>query len=240
MSLQDRSFSGKTIRPSPEVRIEDDGSFGVIATPWGPRSTVKRVTEALSDFILSAKTDMENTSPFQVLTCLSPLANTLRAGIMLANDIIYREENKSEYQSGVELLVFTRNSTEIAFVQIGQPHVILNRTSRPGSPMIPIGVQLDLSMEWSVGKKILSPLPHDLLGLYTTSNFQVMMFRPMPGDELIFLSRTELPPSLLQTPPSERTLESLSRILAKDDPDQPFWLGTYAVPVWKNSSEEAA
>ena len=65
------------------------------------------------------------------MTCLSPQANNLRAAVMLANDVIYREENKNEYQSGAEVFVFSRNATEVSFVQIGQPHVFLHRKSKP-------------------------------------------------------------------------------------------------------------
>src|SRR4051794_4042535 len=108
MSFDERSFMGKVMRPSPEVHVEADGSFGAVVTPWGSRGSVKRVIETMSDFIMSAKNDMEATSPFQMMTCISPSANNLRAAVMLANDTIYREENKHEYQSGVELFAFAR------------------------------------------------------------------------------------------------------------------------------------
>ncbi len=152
------------------------------------------------------------------------------------NDIVYREENKNEYLSGAELFVFSRNANELCFVQVGQPHLFLNRKSQP---LMPIGPQLDLSLEWSPLTKPLPPLPHELLGLHSTSNFHVVSFRPMPGDELIFLSRPRLPVSFFQAPPEARRLESLTKILAADDPEEPFWLGIYPLPVWKHAEDAA-
>lgn len=237
MSVEQRSFSGKTLRPTPEVHVEADTSFGAIVTPWGTRAGVKRVVESLSDFILSSKNDIENTSPFKIMTCLSPLANTLRSAVMLANDVMYREENKNEYQNGVELFAFSRSANELSYVQIGQPHVILHRKSMP---LIPLSLQMDLGMEWSTAKLKLPPLPHDLLGLHGTSNFHVVSFRPMPGDELILLSRSHLPNAVLQAAPADRNIDGLSRILAADDAEQPFWLGIIALSAKAATGEEAA
>ena len=113
MSFDQRSYSGKVFRPTPELSIQEDGSFGVIATPWGPRDGAKKAVELLTDYVLSARQDMEATSPFQKLTCLSPLANSLRAGLMMANDTLYREENKAEYTTGCEILVFAHAEGEL-------------------------------------------------------------------------------------------------------------------------------
>jgi hypothetical protein len=243
VSFSDRSFSGSgspkgsAFRPSPEVKFEEDGSFGAIVTPWGSRACAKRVIDTLSDFILSAKNDIESTSPFQLMTCLSPTGNNLRTAVMLANDVLYREENKSDYQAGVELFAFSRTSNEFSFAQIGHPQVLLHRKS---TPLRLLGSQLDLAFEWSTAKRLFAPLPHNLLGLHSTSNFQVVSFRPIPGDELIFLSRTYCPATLLQQTGSEINLDDLSRLLAKDNSEQPFWLGRYQLPIWKSLGAEDA
>jgi hypothetical protein len=232
--MNERSFSGKTLRPSPEIHFSEDGSFGAIVTPWGGRSSVGRVVDMLTDFISSAKSDLDATSPFQTLTCISPTANNLRAAVMLTNDVLYREENKNEYASGVELLVFSRNATEFCFVQIGQPNVFLSRAGQ----LTPLSVQTDLSMEWSRAGKNLSPLPHELIGVYSTSNFRVVSFRPSAGDKLIFISHSHLPASFYQTTEDQRNLEDLSQLLAKEQPDHPFWMGVYEIPTWKAAVQE--
>lgn len=222
MAFNDRSYSGKLFRPSPEVHIEEDGSLGVIATPWGGRQGARKVIDLMRDYVQSARQDMEATSPFQKLSCLSPLANNLRVAIMLANDALYREDNKSEYTSGVEVLAFAHSNNELAFAQVGLPHFLL---SRKGLPWIPLSVQIDLSTEMSQPPNILPPLPQNLLGLHTTSNMNISSFRTQPGDRLIFLSHSVASHPLYTHGFDEATLEKVSSTLSEKYPDLPFWLG---------------
>jgi hypothetical protein len=224
MGFIERSYSGKLFRPKPDVYMEEDGSFGVIATPWGNHASARRVSEILRDYVLSARQDMEATSPFQMLTCLSPLANSLRVGVMLANDSIYREENKAEYTAGVEVLVFARQENELAFAQVGYPHLFL---ARSGLPWIPLSVQMDLSTEFSVADHILPPLPHNLIGLHATTNMNVSSFKIQAEDRLIFLSHTVVSSPLFQLPFEKTTLDDVSQALSNGYPDLPFWLGVY-------------
>jgi hypothetical protein len=223
MTITDRSYSGKLFRPTPEIYLEEDGSFGIIATPWGSRNGAKKVIELMKDYIQSARQDMEATSPFQKLSAISPLANNLRVGIMLANDSLYREENKAEYTCGVEVLVFAHSQQELAYAQVGAPHFFLGRKTLP---WIPLSVQIDLSTELSRPPNMLSPLPQNLLGLHTTSNMNIASFKTQPGDRLIFLSHSVVSHPLYTLPFQNATLETISTTLSKQFPDLPFWLGT--------------
>lgn len=222
LHLEERSYSGKLFRPKPEVYLEEDGSFGVVATPWGPRGAAKRAIDILKDYILSARQDMEATSPFQKLTCLSPLANSLRVGVMLANDSLYREENKAEYVAGVEVLVFAHQMGELAFAQVGYPHLFL---ARPGMPWIPLSVQVDLATEISRPPDVLAPLPQNVLGLHTTTNMNVSSFKIQPQDRLVLLSHSVVTNPLYNLPFDKTSLNQVSESLAKSYPDLPFWLG---------------
>lgn len=222
MGLEERSYGGKIFRPTPDIHVENDGSFGVIATAWGARQGAKRVIEILTDFIQSARQDMEATSPFQKLTSLSPLANNLRVGVMLANDSLYREENKAEYLSGVEVLVFARQAGELAFAQVGYPHIFLART---GFPWMPLGTQNDLSTEWSEAGDMLPPLPGNLIGLNPTSNVYVTSLKTKPGDRLVFLSHTIMAHAMNSTPFENTNIDQISETLSKNYPQMPFWLG---------------
>ncbi len=226
MNVDERSYAGRQFRPKPEFHFEEDGSFGVIATPWGPRVGAKRAIETIRDYVLSSRQDMEATSPFQKLTCLSPLANTLRVGVMLANDSLYREENKSEYVCGVELLVFAHQLGELAFAQVGQPNFFL---ARKDMPWIPLSLQADLATELSQPPELLAPLPQNVIGLHTTTNLNVGSFKTQPGDRLVFLSHSLISHPLYTLPFEQTTLDQISESLAKKYPDQPFWLGV--VPV---------
>lgn len=225
--FEERSYGGRLFRPTPEVHIDENGAFGVVATPWGNRGSAKKAIEVVTDFVHSARQDMEATSPFQKLTCLSPLANSLRVAMMLANDTIYREENKAEYVAGVELLMFARHNRELAFAQAGCPLLFL---ARERLPWIPLGVPIDLSLEHGHPPALLPPLPHNLIGLHNTTNMNVSSFTVRPGDRLVFLSHS-VGSSPLFSLPFERTgLDHVSTALSSDFPDLPFWLGVLSLP----------
>lgn len=224
-SIIERSYAGKLFRPKPEIFIEEDGSFGIVATPWGPRSGAKRAIDILKDYVLSARQDLESTSPFQKLTCLSPLANSLRVGVMLANDSLYREENKAEYISGVELLVFAHQMGELAFAQVGHPNLYV---ARPSVPWIPLTLQPDLAAEMSESNKFLAPLPQNLVGLHTTTNLNVSSFKTQPGDRLIFLSHSHAAHPMFSIPFEKTGLDQITESLASKFPELPFWLGVYS------------
>lgn len=215
----ERSFGGKTLRPRPEVYNSENGSLLVVATPWGPRSGARKVIENVKDFYLSARTDQEMTSPFQYLTCISPAANHLRVALMLANDYLYRDENKDEYQNGVELFAASLVDQEIIWVNIGYPQVFLKRT---GHTLLPLGGNVDLTLNYSK-EKMLPPLPQNLLGLAQTSNFAVQSFRPQAGDKILLLSRSRVCPALFLE--QDLILERLSDLFVQDDPEMPFWVG---------------
>lgn len=223
MKISYRSYRGKSIRPSPLVHCEEDGSLLLIVTPWGQPSIAEKSIETVSDFILSARNDAEATSPFQRMTCLSPLANNIRVAMMLLNDSIYRETNKLDYDGGIEVLICAKHQGEIAIAQVGQPHAFI---SRPGLPIAPISTVLDLSMELSQAPELLPPLPSQLIGVYSTSNFYVQSYHANPEDQLIFLSRSHFPLEFLNTPSNKRNLNELTKILSKEQPDVPFWLAT--------------
>jgi hypothetical protein len=226
INFDERSYAGKLFRPRPEIYFEEDGSFGMIATPWGPRAGARRAIEILKDYVLSARQDMEATSPFQKLSCISPLANSLRVGIMLANDSLYREENKAEYISGVEILVFAHHQGELAFAQVGHPNIYL---ARPDLPWIPLSVQVDLATELSAPGANLAPLPQNLIGLNTTTNLNISSFKTQPGDRLILLSHSFAADTVYSTPFERSGLDQISSSLASRHPDLPFWLGVYSL-----------
>lgn len=224
MRFVERSYSGRLFRPRPETHVERDGRLLIAATPWGPRSSAQRAIQTLTDYFLSWREDNEATSPFEVLSSLSPMANHLRVAVMFANDSIYQEENRSEYKAGVELAVIARSPDELAIIQIGHPQIFLDR---PGFNLIPVAMNVDLSVDLSSGTELLPPLPQNMLGVTRTSNFSVISLRPQPHDRLVLISRSILPPELYQVSRSERDLEHISRVLSSADPHNPFWLAVY-------------
>lgn len=219
MKVDQRSYRGKSFRPAPLLHVEPNLILAI--TSWGQASTAERARDVVADFVLSARNDQEATSPFQKMTCLTPLANNVRVAMMLLNDTLYREFNQDEYTEGIEILICAKHESEITIAQVGQPHVFL---SRKQFPLIPLSVGSDSAMEFSQPPEILAPMPHSLLGLYSTSNFGIQSFRFQENDQLIFLARSHFPSEFLTLSSSERTLEKLSQNLSKEHPDIPYWL----------------
>src|SRR6185436_19410368 len=113
---------------------------------WGPRAPAKKVVEFISEFLLSKKSDTESTSPFPMQSCLSVAENNIRTAVILANEQIYRQENREEYHAGFEIFVASWVGGEFSWVQIGQPHLCLWRKD---FPIFPCGLSPDHSFDLS-------------------------------------------------------------------------------------------
>ncbi|MEK6556169.1 MAG: hypothetical protein AABZ31_13065 [Bdellovibrionota bacterium] len=223
MSFEERSYNSELYRPKPEVIYNPSSGLLVVATPWGPRPSARKAAQFLQDFLLSAREDSEATSPFAKLSCLSPLGNQLRLAVKMTNDLIYQEDNKQEYVSGIELTVVLRNQYEVAIAQFGHPFLLLDR---PATGLTPLGSQIDLSSELSFETEMVPPLPSKLLGVDPTSDFAVQSIRYSPGDRYVLISRSSLPAEVYALPYGRRALHEISQTLSKTNERMPFWLGS--------------
>lgn len=227
MKISERSYKGRSFRPRPEIMIEEQECLLIVATPWGSRQSAKKAIQIMSEFFMSAKGDKEVTSPFPWLTCLSPTANVLRTGVMLANDYLYREENRSEYQAGIEILVAATNNRELSFIQLGHPQVFLDRQDLP---LFTVGSLTDLPLDYSQSKEQFPPLPSSLLGIHSTASLNVKTLRFNENDRLILLSHSFIPDAFYQTDCSDRSIEKISHLLSHNSPNEAFWLGQLTLP----------
>lgn len=224
MNFEQRSYGGKYFRPTPEVAFSKAGGLFAVCTPWGSRSIAKKVLQSLEDQVISLHEDLESTSPFAKLTCLSPLANTLRIALMLTNDIVFGTENREEIKFGFEIFACLRNHNEMAWVQVGQPQLIWVRHGL--SPLF-LGGQGDLNREArGQGQIPIDPLPRQILGIYNSSNISVQSVAIKPSDRFLLLSRSETPASFPLAISRDSTLDSLTNTLAKDSVDMPFWIAS--------------
>jgi len=221
-SFQQRSFNSSLFRPKPEILDETQNNALIISTPWGARAGAEKAIQVVQDYYFSARSDMDSTSPFEFLTCLSSAGNDLRVSIMLANDKVFKEENQNEYSSGCELLAIVQSNQELCWVQIGHPAMFL---ARKGVGIVPLCANLDLALDVSSSEKLLSPLPSTLLGVHETSNFSVHSMAPQEGDKIILISRTFIPASFYALDAESISVEKLVQILAADNPENPFWTG---------------
>lgn len=221
MKLQERSYSSKIFRPKPHVHVEADGALLVVATSWGLPEHAALVAGEIANYVTAARGDVEVTSPFEYLTSLSDAANDLRISMLVANDVLYRGENKSEYVSGVEVLAILRQDSQVAWAQVGSPHLLLRR---PGRPLVPLATSFDHSFELALQGKHEAPLPSRLLGVDPSCQIVCGDLQAGADDLLVLLSSSQLPPALW-TAPGPFDLRNLTGHLIAENPDLPFWIG---------------
>ena len=220
MKTQSRSYSSQLFRPKPHVHAEEDGSLLVIATSWGQPEHAPLVADEIVKYVTAARGDVEVTSPFEFAPSISREANHLRIGLMIANEILYRGENKSQYVSGIEVLVVGRQGSQLAWAQVGAPHLLLRR---PGRPLVPLATSFDHSFELSLAGRHEAPLPSRLLGVDPTCHVVSGDLQVSSEDLLVLLSSSMVPASLW-TVTGEFDLQILTKHLVENDPDSPFWL----------------
>lgn len=222
MKLQERSYSTKILRPKPLIHREEDGSLIVLATVWGQPEHGQRVLDEVAKYVNAAKSDVEVTSPFEFLTCLTDEVNYVRTGVLIANDILYRGENKTEYISGVEVLVLLKKDSQIAWAQVGCPSLFIQRGNQS---LQPLSIGLDLSSERIDSTQTQAPLPSQLLGLDPTCYVQCGHTYIKPEDQLVLLASSAIASSLWEKQSHRTDMDSITRSMIQDNPESPFWLG---------------
>ncbi len=223
--FKDHPYAGRDPRPTPEIFIDSALNTLIVAVPWGARSAAKKVIERMVEYLSFASQDREATSPLPRLSCLSTAANNLRTATMLANDMLYREDNRDEYRVGVEVFAATLSQNEFSWVQVGGPQIILARNS---SHLVPLGSGIDLARDLSLNQALPS-LPAQLLGLDASVNMTINSFRARAGDRLILLSHSHTPASLYSVLAADVKLELLVRTIALQQSSSAFWLGLLTV-----------
>lgn len=221
MKFTDKSYRTSNLRPKPIIHQDEVNNILIIVTPWGNKVAAEKAIKSISEHLISYQQDVEATSPFNLLTCLSPLANNLRSALKLANDIIYREDNKKEFTAGIEILTMIYNQHEICWSQVGFPSLFL---SRNGQKIRPLGAQIDLTAEFQKNTT-LAPLPGKLLGIENTSDFAVHSMKFNKNDKFFFVSSTDIAPQIYNLDNTNHDVEEISKSLANTNPETPFWLG---------------
>ena len=222
MKLSERSYSTKSVRPRPTIYAEPDGSLLVITTSWGDTDLAGRVNEDIAKYVQAAVADVEVTSPFEFLTCLSDEANYLRVALLIANDSIYRGDNRGEYAGGVETLVLFQRDNKLAFAQVGSPNLLIQKR---GMGLAPVSVSYEASHELSSSFETYPPLPQQLLGVDPTLNIRSGELRIDDEDRLLVYSGAFWPQSMWSATENGDDLHQVTQKIVQKSPDAPFWLG---------------
>lgn len=218
MKWSERSFNTVHFRPRPQIHVEDDQSLILIGTCWGNSQVTQRVFDVSLKYIQAARSDLEVTSPFEFLPHLTNEANALRVGALLANENIFRSENKAEYNTVIEFVALSFKDQQLSWVQSGYPNLFLKRKNLP---IEALSVGADLSYEMN---QLQDPLPSAGLGLEREIQLSSGSFRLQSEDQIIVLSRS-LGLQNIHLDSEEVSLQSMSAQLAAQQPQLPYWLG---------------
>jgi hypothetical protein len=153
-------------------------------------------------------------------------ANYVRTALMIANDTLYRGENKNQYFSGVEILAMFKRGSQLAWAQVGSPSIFIQRENQR---LQPLSVSADLSSELRTSAEALPPLPSQLLGLDRTCNIQAGHTFVREGDQIVLLAGTSVATSIWTLEPHEGSLNRITDRMIQEEPELPFWLGLIAV-----------
>jgi hypothetical protein len=232
LKFESRPVAGQDQRPTPEIALDRDLNAIVVAFPWGPREAAQRAIQRIFEYLRFTRQDREATSPLPKLTCLSDAGNAVRTALELANSSIFREENREEYLSGLEIFVATLDETEFCWAQVGGPQVFLARGEQY---LQPIGAQMDLAFDLQPAHKAPLPiLPNRLVGLDQSVMVDVRSFRARPEDKIILLAHSCPPPQVYTANSRDlsddlKSGHSLIQKIAAADPHRAFWFGQISI-----------
>lgn len=221
--IQQRSFKGNSFRPLPQILFDKNLQLICVLSPWGAVQETKPVLEFLRQNYQSLISDEEKTNLYTPIESLSYTENILRSLVLSCNDWIFKKQNQSSsLKFAYEMFVGILQDQVISFSQIGQPFIYLDRES---FDLQLLGSQLDFSALFAVQKKLLPPLPSQLIGLKSDIFAPIFSLPLLKEDRLILLCRDFTPADFLKTKRSQRNLKDMTALLNSYNKNTAFWLG---------------
>jgi len=221
--LLHKVYAGEFPRPTAEGLYLETENLLIVSTPWGNKDALKEMTQSLRDCFAMTNADQEATSPFPKLPGLSPLESNLRTATLQANEVVFRKFNKDAYTTSCESLIIGFNQSEMAWIQLGQPHLLMIR----GGSILPLQIAFDFGVDY--GSE--TPMPSRLLGVERALDLDVKSLAIQPEDILVMICRSTIPgpffnQNLKGLSPTE-VLNQLFSAAATFAPKVPFWIGVF-------------
>lgn len=221
LKIDQRSYGGKKFRPQTQLDFESSNNLLLCITAWGQHEIASRVSESIKSYITMATEDSEVTMLYQRKENLHTMGNTLRMAVIMASEKIYNEFNKEEYTTGFEIFAAVQDGPQWIYVSCGQPSLVIKRSNMG---IVPLTQAIDLNV-LTQKNSIQDPLPNTILGLGQHPPIQYGNLRLKKSDKLALISRTYLPNSFFQLENNQFNMDGISKALANDAQEVPFWLG---------------
>jgi len=216
MKFESFGYRGSFVYTSPMTFQNQNENLLIIATPYGEGSDLEHsLGEFLNEFE-SQSEDLDATSPYPKLTCLSSEENLLFTSVQYLNDHIYSNHNKESFNLGCDFFCIYKKGNSIYTTQIGWPLSVLHKDK----------VNRPLCAEYAFAPK--NPdqapyIPSTLLGLESSVNVKIQHIDVDDESEILILKSNESPDAFLNIYPD--SLEEIANSFASKNPEQGFWLG---------------
>ena len=204
--------------PTPIHYINDEEKLAIVCIPWGNKESADKAINIIKEYFLSAKTDIESTSPFPLSPDMSLSANHLRIAVMLANSALAKEDNADEYTCGIEIIAVCLNDREVNVASVGGPSFLCKKR---GKDLVTYTNHHHLGHEHPSSKKY--PLPKDLIGIQIKKTIDIQSFRYHKNDQFYFLLNDYLPNLTKE--------DDYKTIQEKLDKEQPYWLSKWKLAI---------
>lgn len=217
--FQSKGYPGKISRPRVESKIFESEKVLSIGVPWGNNLALEKLNEMVTQNFLHLKDDDLTVTGASVLKTQDKNLHFLKTLIQKTNIEIQNQYNKDFYTTACEALIMLMTDYQLAWIQIGQPAVVLLRERQ----IQILQSSRDLSADYSMP----APLPAQLLGVNPDVNFNCQNFLSQTGDILVFFTGSSLIPliSSLKKYKEGNLTDALFNNVVKENPDSAFWLG---------------
>ncbi len=218
MKMNERSFSGRFFRPRPIVEAFDNSKSLLIAVPWGAKEPAENVLQSTRESIVavSGQHDPEMTVAIGQSAVVESVQQRMCRAVRLANEKNYLQYNAADYSSAAEFLGLVVEDKTLSWAQVGAIHLLIYNQK---------GLQpLCYSPDWAWQIQQDAPLLCQGIGLDSTCQIQTGSYRLLGNETVICIARSYIPQQLFAA--GSPDLEELTRILAEESEQTPFWITT--------------
>ncbi len=208
--MQERFYSTHVRRPKTHFFRNENYHLTMAVCSWGKPEDCKKFYDlTIENYNLMFNDDA--TSPFEQYLQLTNIQNKLRTAILMANEQIYREDNRNSYETGLEFFVMVQNPRLVHWAAVGQPSVFYLH-------------QGQINTIYSATTTTISSDPVFLYGVGLEPKVQIqtgIFIRPK-SLSYCFVARDNIAPALFKH--RSLNIAELSTELIEQDPTRPFWI----------------
>ncbi len=128
--------------PPTQSYLQLNNNLIIFLRSWGGVDYNQKVIDEVTHYISTTQADIEVTTPFDYNESMSSLANRTRVSLLLAHDLLYKTDNRTEYLVAFEALVLYKSKNELAWSSVGRFNIAKIHEDKL-LPILQLGSDLD-------------------------------------------------------------------------------------------------